>query len=84
MKTFEKLAREICWESFTNPKAVGATKASYWKSLPPATQSEYRNDAAKFIRILGGLNSELLRDIENEHIFRAEDWKLSAQQRTPP
>ena len=71
----EKLAREICWMGFSNPKAVGKTKAKYWQSLPPVTQNEYRTEAVHFVRILSGISSDLLNEIEIE---RSEDWKLSA------
>lgn len=45
----ERLAREICWVEFANPKAVGKSKAAYWDGLPEQTKIIYRLRARDLI-----------------------------------
>ena len=59
----ERLAREICWVGFANPKAVGTTKAAYWDKLPERTKDEYRKQAREFIWLTRTLKPAYVADV---------------------
>lgn len=58
MKPLDKLARDICWLGFANPKEVGRTKAAYWKSLPEETRENYRKEASHFVWLYDNLPTD--------------------------
>ena len=55
MTPIDTLARNICWLGFANPKAVGLTKAQYWKGLTKEVKQEYRKEARNFVWLYDNL-----------------------------
>ena len=45
----ERLARDLCWSEFHNPKIVGVTKLQYWKQITPDARADYRRLAREIM-----------------------------------
>lgn len=60
MPPLDKLARDICWIGFSDKKAVGCTKAAYWKRIPEDTREAYRKEAAHFVWVYDNVDLRLL------------------------
>ena len=52
LSPIERLARDICWIGFVNPKLAGTTKITYWNRLPETTRTKYRDEAKRFAFLL--------------------------------
>ena len=59
----EKLAREICWSGFMSPKAVGKTKAAYWKSISPKARADYIREAYRFAFLMRRVDFKILLEL---------------------
>lgn len=67
MEFNELLAREICWQEFSDPKHAGCgSKASYWLRVSENKKTEYRRDAAFLRAILPRLPRQMVDRVLND------------------
>lgn len=63
----EKLARDICWAGFANPKNAGTTKNRYWENITPNARKLYCEHAAELIWWTRKLTAQRLQDAVLQH-----------------
>jgi hypothetical protein len=56
----EKLARDICWAGFNDPKFVGKSKARYWENISDAAKMDYIREAGYVARLVRKLGRETI------------------------
>lgn len=66
MSGLEKLAREICWLGFADPKNAGCTKTEYWRRIDPNAKRDYLDDARRFCSLYRRMNGTARRLLETE------------------
>lgn len=59
--TTEWLAREICWQEFSEAFRRSHSKAAYWRGIAASKREEYRARAGDFMWIMKNLSVEALR-----------------------
>lgn len=63
MHPLDKLAREICWAGFADPKCAGCTKAAYWKRLSDEKRAEYRTEAEHFAYLASRIDVDVMNEV---------------------
>ena len=64
----EKLARDICWRGFNNPKnATRLSKSGYWNSIDHEARVRYLEHAAELIWWTRRLGAERLKVAQEDH-----------------
>ena len=58
----ERLARDICWAGFHNPKKVGRTKVQYWRTIAPDARADYRKLAREIMFYVKKLGANRFED----------------------
>lgn len=66
LKPMERLAREICWLGFHEPKSVGVSKSQYWKQITENSRKHYRQEAERFAFYFEKLSLAMLLEIDRE------------------
>lgn len=68
LSSVERLARDICWAEFADPRHAGCSKAAYWLDVHPNRKAEYIEDAEWFTMIVRKLGAPTIAKILAETI----------------